>query len=173
MRRAVPDTVTVTFLEMRANPNNKTLVPERGPSIVRALDMPLHFYRYLYGTVGRDYMWVDRLRLGDRALAKLIHNADVELYVLYCDGVPAGYAELNFGEYPDVELVHFGLVPEATGRGLGRHFLAEIISQVWSRSPNRLHVQTCTLDHPAALGLYEACGFVPFAEVVKNAEELA
>jgi GNAT superfamily N-acetyltransferase len=158
---------------MRHDPGAKIAPPGGDLVIARARMMPLHFYRYLYGTVGQEYNWVDRIRLDDRSLARIIHNADVELYVLYAEGSPAGYAELNFREYPDVELVHFGLIPEATGRGLGRYFLSEMIAHVWSRSPNRLHVQTCTLDHPAALGLYKDCGFVSFAEVVKNAEELA
>ncbi len=173
VRRAVPDRVTVTFLEMRRDPGNVRTTPAGNPTIARAHKMPLHFYRYLYQTVGQDYMWVDRLRLSNRGLASIIHHIDVELYVLYAHGSPVGYAELNFGDYPDVELVHFGLIPEATGRGLGRHFLSEMISHIWARSPNRLHVQTCTLDHPAALKLYKKCGFTPYAEVVKHAEELA
>ena len=173
MRRAVPDRVTVTFLEMRRDPGNGRTTPAGKPVIARAHKMPLHFYRYLYQTIGQDYMWVDRLRLSNRGLASIIHHADVELYVLYTHGSPVGYAELNFADYPDVELVHFGLIPEATSRGLGRYFLSEMISLVWSRSPNRLHVQTCTLDHPAALKLYTKCGFTPYAEVVKHAEELA
>ena len=173
MRRAAPNSVTVTFLEMRTNPYASMPAPGSELSIVRARNVPIHFYRYLYGVIGEAYMWVDRARLDDRALAEIIHHPDAELYVLYSDGAPAGYAELSFHEYPDVELVHFGLVPEATGRGLGRYFLSEIVTHVWSRSPNRFHVQTCTLDHPAALGLYKECGFVPFAEVVKDVEELA
>ena len=124
-------------------------------------------------------MWSARTTCGsiERAsvtsqLRQIIHDRDIELYVLYFQGSPAGYAELNFAQYPDVELVHFGLVPESMGRGLGRYFLTRLIELVWSRSPNRLHIQTCTLDHPAALGLYRKCGFVPFDKVVKEAEEL-
>jgi len=40
-------------------------------------------------------------------------------------------------------------------------------------SPKRLFVQTCTLDHPRALGLYQRCGFIPFAQEQGELEEIA
>ena len=32
---------------------------------------PVHFYRYLYDTIGADYYWVDRKKLSPEALAKI------------------------------------------------------------------------------------------------------
>ncbi|TIX52655.1 MAG: GNAT family N-acetyltransferase, partial [Mesorhizobium sp.] len=34
----------------------------------------------------------------------------------------------------------------------------------WSHGPRRVTVQTCTLDHPAALPLYQKLGFAPVAQ---------
>ena len=33
---------------------------------------------------------------------------------------------------------------------------------------NRVHVHTCTLDHPAALGAYRRAGFTPYRRAVER-----
>ena len=59
-------------------------------------------------------------------------------------------------------LAYFGLVPDFIGRGMGRFFLDATIQLAWEVFPaDRLIVRTCTLDHPAALPLYQKCGFTP------------
>ncbi|MDP9138920.1 MAG: GNAT family N-acetyltransferase, partial [Pseudomonadota bacterium] len=58
---------------------------------------------------------------------------------------------------------YFGLIPDFQGRGLGKWFLAEAIAAAWSGSPQRVIVDTCTLDGRAALPLYQRSGFVPYA----------
>ena len=50
-------------------------------------------------------------------------------------------------------------MPEFIGHGLGRFLLLWAIHTVWERSPKRLWVHTCSLDHPGALVLYQKCGF--------------
>ena len=98
----------------------------------------------------------------DEALAAIIRDARVEIYVLYCDGAPAGYAELDFRKKGEVELAYFGLIPEYIGRGLGGYMLDWAIDTAWSRRPGRVWVHTCTLDHPAALAVYQKAGFVAY-----------
>ncbi len=171
LNRLQTDTVNVTFLEMGGAPRLPARPAPCDLHIAPAANIPVHFYRYLYEVIGQDYMWVNRARLDDRQLSRIIHHADTEVDVLYSSGAPVGFAEMCYRHYPDVELVHFGLIPEATGHGFGRHFLTETIARIWSRCPNRLHVQTSTLDHPAALGLYQKCGFRPFQKVVKPTAE--
>ncbi len=156
--------VTVTYLEMTQDPHLHAAVPVGQLALMRCHNPPVHFYRYLYETVGRDYVWVDRRRLDDEALAKIVHSDETEIYVLYSKGAPAGFGELNFREFPQVELAFMGLMPDAIGRGLGRYLLSQLITTAWSRTPNRLIVETCTLDHPGALPLYQRCGFVPYAQ---------
>ncbi|MCK5744997.1 MAG: GNAT family N-acetyltransferase, partial [Oricola sp.] len=114
---------------------------------------------YLYDLVGAPWNWISRRKMNDQELAALIHDPDVYLYVLYVDGAPAGMAEIDARD-PDVhELKFFGLAPDFTGRGLGRYFLTHVIDLAWSRAPERLRLETCTLDHPAALPLYQKMGF--------------
>jgi GNAT superfamily N-acetyltransferase len=122
----------------------------------------IHFYRYLYDAVGRDLVWIDRKKLSDAELGKIISDAAVEVWVLYIGGQPAGYFEIDGRAMPDVEIEYFGLIPEYHGRGLGKWFLAEAIRAAWARKPTRVTVETCTLDGPAALPLYQKLGFVPY-----------
>ena len=156
--------ITITHLEMLAPLTQAVPRPAGQIAIIRAHKPPVHFYRYLYNTIGADYIWVDRRRLDDATLAKIIHDPMIEIYVLYLAGCPAGYAELKFGISVEAEISYFGLMPDFTGRGLGRFFLAETIHTAWARDIGRLTVQTCTMDHPAALPLYQKCGFTPYAQ---------
>ncbi len=138
--------------------------PLRNYALLRAEKPTLHFYRYLYHMVGRDYAWVNRKRMPDVELAEIVHDARVEIYVLYAGGVPAGFFELDFRNMPDVDLVFFGLMPEYSGIGLSRFLLSQAIIIAWRDGCRRLQVQTCTLDHPRALPLYQRMGFEPYAQ---------
>ena len=77
-------------------------------ALMRAERMPVHYYRYLYDTIGRDHVWVDRKRLTDQALAAEISAPDVEIFVLYAGGVPAGFFELDRAHQRVTWLRYFG-----------------------------------------------------------------
>lgn len=156
--------ITITYLEMKAPPLQPVSVPAEQIAIIRAYTPPIHFYRYLYNTIGAGHIWVNRRRLDDEALAKIVHDPDVRIYVLHYEGCPAGYAELDFRKTGEAELAYFGLMPDYTGRGLGRFFLNQAIHTAWAENIDRLIVQTCTQDHPAALPLYQRMGFTPYAQ---------
>ena len=151
----------VTFLEMTADPRNHVPPPANVRlSLLRAETPPLHFYRYLYDTIGRGLHWIDRKSLSDAELRTAIHDKGTDIFVLYVGGVPAGFYEVDH-RTDDVELKYFGLIDEFRGRGIGRWLLAEAIATCWSHAPRRVHVETCTLDSPAALHLYQRLGFTP------------
>ncbi len=62
--------VHITKLEMAAPPKASLPVPVNiQTAIMRAPEIPLPFYRYLYRQVGARWHWVDRLRMEDDALA--------------------------------------------------------------------------------------------------------
>ncbi|MCP5081647.1 MAG: GNAT family N-acetyltransferase [Alphaproteobacteria bacterium] len=163
-----PVPTTVTYLQMFAEPLLNVPPPAQKIALMKAEKPPVHYTRYLYGTVGADYMWVDQMRISDADLAATVQDDKYETYVLMCDGCPAGYFELDCRQMPEIELAYFGLVPEYAGRGLGKYLLAQAIKIAWSHNPERLHVETCTLDHPAALPLYQKCGFTPYAQKDKE-----
>ena len=158
----------VTFLEMTADPKNHVPTPANVRlSLLKAETPPVHFYRYLYDTIGRALHWIDRRALGDDKLRALIHDKGIDIFVLYVGGVPAGFYEIDH-RTDDIELKYFGLIDEFRGRGIGRWLLAEAIATCWSYAPRRVHVETCTLDSPAALHLYQRLGFAPCGRETKT-----
>lgn len=150
-------------LVMHQLPEHPVPAPENGRDYVllKVRQIPLNYYRYLYEAVGRPHHWTSR-RLGDKALAREIHAPNVRMRILYSDGVPAGWFELDTGRAPrDTRLVHFGIMPEFRGQGLSRHLLSQAIVAAFEEQPSALTVETNTLDHPAALPLYRKMGFRP------------
>ena len=157
--------VTVTFLEMDTPPAYYPSLPyNRQIALLKTRAIPLHFYRYLQDRVGRKWQWVNVLRLNDEELSAGLHREDRDIRVLYVDGAPAGFFDIKPHLPDDVELAYFGMMEHATGQGIGRWFLGAAIEACWSHKPRRVTVQTCTLDHPAALSLYQKLGFRPVAQ---------
>ena len=155
--------VVITYLEMTERPS----LPHPSPkahnyALMRAPEVTIGFYRYLYDAVGRSWYWTDRKKLSDEELAKIIHDPAVEIFVLYVGGSPAGFYELDYRAMPTAELAYFGLMPEFIGLTLGPYLLAQAIEMLWQKGPNRVLVNTCTLDHPKALPLYQRFGFRPY-----------
>ena len=72
--------VTITSLEMLARPARPLA---RAPSLsqpvilLRAHQPTLSFYRYLYNTVGQDWLWYERRQMSDEALTDIIHDENV------------------------------------------------------------------------------------------------
>lgn len=154
----------VTFLEMLQHPSALPPPQPKGKvAILKADKPPIHFYRYLYDTVGGDYKWVDRKKASDAMLVEILNDPLVELFVLYADGCPAGMAELDFRLEGIGQLAYFGLLPEFVGRRLSYFFLYHATINAWARPISKLLVNTCTLDHPRALPLYQRMGFAPYA----------
>ena len=115
---------TVTYLELKARPSPPGPPrPAIKSAILRAENPSVHFYRYLYNTIGHDYFWVERRKWGDKVLAALLASPQVELYVLYVSGAPAGMAELDFRDEKAAQVAYFGLMPDFVGRKLGPWFL--------------------------------------------------
>jgi GNAT superfamily N-acetyltransferase len=167
VKRREPDgkrlPTVVTFLEMTAKPSVFAPLPKGKIAILRAEHPPVHFYRYLYDTIGREYFWVDRKKVDDSKLTEIIQDPLVELYVMHVDGCPAGMAELDFRKAGTGHLAYFGLMPEYIGRRLGFFFLHQAVQLAWTKPISRFLVNTCTLDHPRALPLYQRLGFSPYS----------
>ena len=153
----------VIYLEMRQRPKQAPPPPpDLHVHLMQAVRPTVSFYRYLYHTVGEPWLWSTYHRVGDEALRTILHDANTEVHVLYADGVPAGYAHLDFRGMPDVELLFFGLIPEFIGRRLGPVLLHHAIERVWDRGATRFWLHTCSGDHPKAVSVYRRAGFVPY-----------
>jgi GNAT superfamily N-acetyltransferase len=155
----------VTYLEMPQNPAIDPPGMPEGIRLERAVQPPVWFFLAMYDAVGRDYEWRDRFREADEdpeALAAFVSDPLVEMWVAYGGGWPRGFFMLDWREHGVCDLAYFGLVPEAVGGGLGSRLLRTALARGWSRAGvARMTVNTCTLDHPRALGLYRKMGFRP------------
>lgn len=157
--------VTVTFLVMERPPTAPAPALPLGFDLIRAQAPTVAFYRYLYNTVGADYVWWLRRTMPDRELAALLRDEAISIHTLYHGGEPAGFFELDARGWPDVNLSYFGLMPHAVGTGVGNAFLRRAIDTVWQRQPRLMTVNTCTADHPRALPAYIRAGFRPVRQV--------
>ena len=162
--------LVVPYLEMLKPPTRPTVpAPPVGKiALLRAERPTVSFYRYLYNTVGEPWLWWERRLLSDAELERIIQDPLVEIYVLYVDGVPAGYVELDRRKPEEVELAYFGLIPQFIGRKLGPFLLNWAVDTAWFLKPKRLWVNTNNLDHPKALQIYQKAGFAPYRQETKT-----
>ncbi len=161
-KSATVETV-VTYLEMRENHHHHVHPPSNFKlALIHAENPTVHFYRYLYETIGATYNWVDRKYLGDDDLARLINKETVDIFVAYADGTPAGFYEIGKRSDTETWIDYFGIIPDFIGKGLGKWLLAEAVASAWDNRPEVVRVETCSLDHPRALPLYQRMGFTPY-----------
>ncbi|MHB2264848.1 GNAT family N-acetyltransferase [Aliihoeflea sp. PC F10.4] len=154
----------ITHLEMLERPATRVAMPHgQRVALMRPARIPISFYRYLYREVGKPHHWLLRRDDGDTELSEAIHAATTQIDVLYVDGAPAGFCELDLAQLPgEAEILYFGLISEFQGRGLAKFFLSEAIHAAWDHEPARLVIHTNTLDSPRALQLYQRMGFAPY-----------
>jgi len=157
----------VTYLEIRERPF--ITVPE-SPLALKRIEVPQpEHYRELFRLVGAPWLWFSRLVMDDAHLASIIQHPKVELYAVVDESGPeAGMVELDFREPHECELAFIGLVTQLSGIGHGRWLLAQALRLAWRDGVKRVHVHTCSLDHPAALSAYRRAGFVPFKRAIER-----
>jgi GNAT superfamily N-acetyltransferase len=157
----------VTYLDMHAAPVLE--VPSSTLDLQHIAKPTLEGYRDLFRLVGAPWLWFSRLALDDDKLAAIVCDPRLELYVVRDgNGRDAGMLELDFREPGECELAFVGLIPELSGLGHGRWLLAEAVSRAWREGVTRVHVHTCSLDHPAALGAYRRAGFTPYKRAIER-----
>lgn len=168
---SVPDdklATVVTTLDMRARPRPRAL-PASSLRLTRWAAPSLAGYRALFTRVGAPWLWFSRLVMPDDRLTAILSDTRVEVYAAIDPaGVEIGMLELELRNAGVCELSYFGLVPELTGRGHGGWLMGEALARAWRPGVERLTVNTCTLDHPAALGFYRRHGFVAVRRTVET-----
>jgi ribosomal protein S18 acetylase RimI-like enzyme len=155
--------ITTTYLEIsdisllrlpsdRSNGDKQVhLEPAAGPELCVSM----------YAAVGKNYHW-DIYRVGWTMLhwSRYFHRSDIEISFI-CDAGDRqiGYLELQMHPDTSVEIVNFGLRPEFIGQGFGRGALETAVRRGFALASSGVWLHTCSLDHPAALKNYFACGF--------------
>ena len=163
--------VAVTFLEMH---ESKELPAPLPATHFRLLPKPISAdeYRRYYYAVGEKHFWLDRMVMPDKELFDKINAANVDIYVFYINNDVAGYIEF-IKEEKIVEILYFGIMPEFIGKGFGKYFLQWVIGKAWSYNPAWVQLNTCTLDHPNALGMYKRAGFTEVRQEIHQRRVLS
>jgi GNAT superfamily N-acetyltransferase len=164
--------VTTTHLEMN---DRARLRPARSADaafkLVRAEIPCPELNRFLYTAVGARYTWYTRLSWSRAQWLAYLDRPDLETWVAYVAGTPAGFFELERQEGGNVEIAYIGLLPSFIGKGLGGQLLTAAATRAWDMGAKRVWLHTCDLDHPGALANYQARGFTVF-KVESNVEQI-
>jgi GNAT superfamily N-acetyltransferase len=157
-RGARAERLPVTYMELREAPAPAPLrlKPERiGLEVLTRAA-----YLDLYRRVGEPLRWDQRLLMPEAALETLLAGGNLHIYVVR-DGTggPLGFCEFERSAFPEIELKHFGLVPEAQGHGIGTWLLRVALRQQWDSGATRIWLHTDPWDHPAAVPVYRCAGF--------------
>ena len=156
----------VTYLEMLEPPLAD--VPQSTLRLRRVAESDPENYRALFRKVGSRWLWFSRLVMGDAELGAILGHPAVELYEVAAVEPVVGMLELDFRRDGECEFAFIGLVPELAGQGHGRWLLAKALDLAWREGIARVHVHTCTLDHPAALSAYRRAGFTAYRRAVER-----
>jgi GNAT superfamily N-acetyltransferase len=154
----------VTYLEMTARPRPRPLPPS--PLRLRhwrSVDPAK--YRLLFRRVGGRWLWYSRLLMDDATLSANVAEVHV---VEDRAGTEVGMVELDFSKEGECLIRFLGLVPELAGRGHGKWLFAQTLALAWRKNVGRVHVTTCTLDHPAALPAYLRAGFKAYKRAFES-----
>jgi GNAT superfamily N-acetyltransferase len=157
--------ITTYYLEMTDPSHLRPKQVSHGGLEIKQAQVPLpEFNRFLYTAVGGDWYWVGRLSWTYHQWQGWVDRPELQTWVAYVSGTPAGYFELEAQADSNVEIVHFGLLPHCIGQGLGGHLLTVAVETAWHMGASRVWLHTDTLDHPHALANYCARGFRVYRE---------
>ncbi len=139
---------------------------------IRHVEKPgLAWYRDLYRRIGEDWLWFSRAIASDARLTAILADPATFVLALEQQGRAAGLAELSFAKPGEVEIVMFGVVPEATGTGAGRALMDAALRETMRPGMGRVWLHTCTFDHPAAVRFYRKCGFRAFKFAIEVSDD--
>lgn len=165
---------TLEMLDRQAlRPAGRPAVPV---SVVRCELVAPEFARFLHTAVGFRWQWSSRLTWSYQRWLDWLARPEVEVWVAYVAGAPAGFFELVAGAGGDVELVSFGLLAPFHGLGIGGFVLTLAVERAWALHDDlggrtrRVWLHTRSLDGPHALHNYRARGFEVAAEEVRPVE---
>ncbi|MGB0411073.1 MAG: GNAT family N-acetyltransferase [Pikeienuella sp.] len=159
--------VIITYLEMAKPPtfSHPPAPSLPGLSLIRAEDPPARWFRHLYDSVGADYEWTDWHERSDDQVRAFITDPAVSMHVVMLQGWTAGFFMLDARKTAVCDLAYFGLAPEARGRGIGTWLLKTAILTAWELpGVTSMTLNTCSLDSPRALPLYQRMGFEPVSQ---------
>ena len=163
--------VTTSYLEMHT-PTDLRPSTAQDPRfrVEQATEPCPELNRFFYTAVGGGWYWTQRLSWTYKQWEDYVRRPELETWIGYYAGTPAGYFELEQQAEQSIELAYFGLLPQFVGRGIGGALLTAAIQRAWQLEPKRVWVHTCTLDGPHALRNYQARGFQLYHQETEDVE---
>jgi ribosomal protein S18 acetylase RimI-like enzyme len=163
--------ITTRYLEMLTPEQLRPVLSGNDKLRIELASIPSpEFSRFLYTSVGGDWYWLDRLNWNYQRWLAHLNRPELETWVAYVSGTPAGYIELEVQPDNNVEVAYFGILRQFTGQRLGGHLLSVGVERAWAIGAKRVWVHTCSLDGPHALANYLARGFQIFKLEVHTRE---
>ncbi|HEY9623476.1 MAG TPA: GNAT family N-acetyltransferase [Crinalium sp.] len=157
--------VTTWYLEMLHPDQLRPALTDNPDLQVMQAEIPSpELNRFLYTSVGGDWYWLNRLSWTYDQWFDYLNRPELQTWVAYLSGTPAGYIELEAQAEGNVEIAYFGLLRQFTGKRIGGHLLTVGIHQAWVMGARRVWVHTCNLDGPHALANYQARGLRLYKE---------
>ncbi len=149
-----------------------TAAPPHPDLTIRPIEKPdVAWYRDLYRRIGEDWLWFSRAVMPDDRLAVILDDPATMVLALEQGGLATGLAELSFAEPGEVEIVMFGVVPQATGTGAARALFDAALAETMRPGIGRVWLHTCTFDHPAAVRFYLGRGFRAFRFAIEVSDD--
>ncbi|WP_077967912.1 GNAT family N-acetyltransferase [Ensifer adhaerens] len=158
----------VTYMEMLRRPAGEAFPPPVAHATVASERPDVAAFLSLYRAVGEPLRWDQRLRMLPADLGSFLNSSSTNLYILRLDGRAVGLCEFDRADTPDVELTHFGLIPDVYGKRLGPFLLDNALRAVWDRGVNRVWLHTDEWDHPKAQDVYRRTGFSIFTQKLEE-----
>ncbi len=150
---------TVTWLKYLGNYSNKSLSNNNNVKIDKINKISTNFYKKIYKEIGTKYNWISRLKLNEKELKEIIHDKNVEIYLMTVKSSFVGFLEIDYRSLKEIKIVHLGLIESYIGKGYGKILLNFAIDKAEKIGITPLILQTNSLDHPNALMFYQKNGF--------------
>jgi GNAT superfamily N-acetyltransferase len=152
--------IWVTWMECTIPPTDVPRLP-KGLACMQT-QLSAAEYLQLYRKIGTPVKWDTRLVMTAPDVEAVLRSEGHYCFVLSNDVGALGLCEFQFVDNTEVELQHFGLIPDAQGKGLGLAFLQSALRTVFADGANRIWLHTDEEDSPAAQKVYSKSGFTVF-----------
>ena len=151
---------TTYYLEMGYREDLKPSRRSTTPLDFVRVEIPCPEYNwFLHQAVGVEFRWGGREDWGRQEWTAYVDRPELETWVAYVSGTPAGYCELQREEDGSVQIVCIGLRRQFFAQGLGGVLLTKAVDRAWEMGATRVWLKTCSHDHENAMRNYLARGF--------------
>ena len=160
--------VIETSLERSTPPDPDAHPLPAGFALVQPDPVNIDTFKQLFHAVGDPWLWFGRLKKSDEEIHSILTAPTTTLrYLMDPDRTAIGLFEAQRQGDDTLEVTYFGLVPRATGKGLGPVMMEHGLAAAWTPAISRMWLHTCTFDSPAALSFYRRQGFRPFKQAIE------